>query len=125
MLDKMREIDCAELSKCTLQYSFGKFLVKIKDYEKANQILKEALERLEENNVSVLTICNALVLIFHWFYKFGELCKKICKEYCDSLYNLCMNLKSVDEDLAIQLADNSKDIALKSISYWFIKPISS
>lgn len=65
MLDKMREIDCAELSKCTLQYSFGKFLVKIKDYERANQILKEALERLEENNVSVLTICNALVLIFH------------------------------------------------------------
>lgn len=65
MLDKMKEIDCAELSKCTLQYSFGRFLVKVKDYEKANKILKEALERSEENNVSVVTICNALVLIFH------------------------------------------------------------
>lgn len=56
----MRVIDCAESSKCELQYSFGKFLVKIKDYEKANKILKEALERSEENNVSVVFIRNAL-----------------------------------------------------------------
>lgn len=56
LLDTMWTIDCAELAKCNLQYSFGKFLVKLKDYERANKILKEALEYSEKHNVSVIII---------------------------------------------------------------------
>lgn len=52
ILDKLKVIDFAELAKCELQFSYGKFLVKLKDYEKANKILKAVLEYSEENNVS-------------------------------------------------------------------------
>ncbi len=40
--------------------------------------------------------------------------RRICKVYYDSLYNLCLKLRTIDKALAIQLADTSKDIALKS-----------
>lgn len=52
ILDKMTTIDGTELSRCELQHSFGKFLVKIKDYEQANRILEEALQYAEQKNVS-------------------------------------------------------------------------
>lgn len=64
ILEKMLVIDCAELTKCEVKYSFGKFLVKTKDYEKANKILKEALQRSDENNVSTVIICHAPAFIF-------------------------------------------------------------
>lgn len=51
-LEKIKGFDCVELSNCKLQYSFGKFLFQIKDYERANKVLKEALEYSDKNNVS-------------------------------------------------------------------------
>lgn len=52
ILEKVKVGACAELSKCKAQYSFGKLLVKMEEYEKANNILKEALKCSEENIVS-------------------------------------------------------------------------
>lgn len=70
-LDKLKELDCAEASKCKLEYSFGKFLLKIKDYEKANKILKGALEHSEANNVSAkngLSISFSFPFIVYWTF---------------------------------------------------------
>lgn len=51
-LEKMKTTDCTELSKAELQFSFGKYLVRIEDYVQANEVLNEALHYSEENNVS-------------------------------------------------------------------------
>lgn len=53
ILEKIKTTSCAELLKCEVQFSFGKFLVKIEEYERANNVLEEALKYSEENNVSV------------------------------------------------------------------------
>jgi len=56
ILEKIKTTSCGELLKCEVQFSFGKFLVKIDDYEKANNVLDAALKYSEENNVSVVNI---------------------------------------------------------------------
>lgn len=56
ILEKINTTSCAELLKCDVQFSFGNFLVKLEDYENANNVLKEALKYSEENNVSVVNI---------------------------------------------------------------------
>lgn len=59
-----------------------------------------------------------------FIHKFGELSKRLCKVYYESLYNLCLISKTTDKVLATQLADKCKDVALKSIICSFIKPFS-
>lgn len=60
-------------------------------------------------------------IIASLFHKFGDLSKRICKAYYDSLHSLCLNVKTIDKEFAIQLADNSKDVALKSRSHFVLK----
>lgn len=64
VLDKMKATEYSELSKTEVQLSFGKYLVDIKDYEKANGILKDALNYSVENKVREM---NSLVLV--WILK--------------------------------------------------------
>jgi len=55
-----------------------------------------------------------------WFLKFSELVMMICKVYYNSLYKLCLNYKTVNGELALQLADDSKNVALKSICIFYL-----
>lgn len=52
ILGKLKSVECTELAKADIQLTFGKYLVSIKNYEKANGVLKEALRYSEERNVS-------------------------------------------------------------------------
>ena len=52
ILDKLNSVECSDLAKADIQLTFGKYLVNIKDYEKANGVLKEALRYSEERTVS-------------------------------------------------------------------------
>ncbi|XP_037041860.1 uncharacterized protein LOC119078442 [Bradysia coprophila] len=93
ILDELESVECTELLKADVQFAFGKYLVDIKNFERATGILKEALKYSEERN-------------------FSDLSRRICRVYYESLYNLSLEVQVTDKELAIQLADNSKDIAL-------------
>lgn len=89
ILEKMTTADCPKLSKAELQYSFGKYLVKIEDYGQANEILKDALRYSEENDVSKnIARMFALIFIPSSFLSLSASPKKYAK-YTTNPFTIC------------------------------------